>query len=164
LASLSIHVSKSSLPAAAVVGVLAAATAYEALVALGVIELGSLPGDDPPGAGIVLAAAVVSMLGGAAFALGMGGFGGRSSTAELLSPAAAAFLVARFFTFDPYYAPALRRYSDSGLVSPLLVAVLVLVALAAAVLTHARPRAGLLLTAPVVLACALTALLMAVGH
>jgi hypothetical protein len=158
------HMSKSRLPVGAVVGVLAAATVYEALVALGVIQLGSLPGDGPPGAGIVLAAALVAMLVGAALALGMGGFGGRASTAELLAPAAAAFLVARFFTFDPYYAPTLRRYSDSGFVSPFLVAVLVSAALAAAVLTRARPRAGLLLTAPVVLACALTALLMEVGH
>ncbi len=158
------HMSKSGLLAGAVVAVITAATVYEALVALGVIELGSLPGDGPPGAGIVLAAALVAMLVGVALALGMGGFRGPASTAELLAPAAAAFLVARFFTFDPYYAPTLRRMSDSGLVSPPLVAVLVLAALAAAVLTHARPRAGLILTAPVVLACALTALLMAGGH
>jgi hypothetical protein len=156
--------SKSGLPATAVVAVLAAATVYEAVVALGVIEPGSLPGDGPPGAGIVLAAALVAMLAGAALALGVSGFGGPASTAELLSPAAAAFLVARFFTFDPYYAPTLRRFSDSGFVSPLLVAGLVLAALAAAVLTHAWPRAGLFLTAPVVLACALTVLLMAGGH
>ena len=36
--------------------------------------------------------------------------------AALLAPAAAAFLVAYFFTFDPYYAPSERRYSDGGAV------------------------------------------------
>ncbi|MEO8289645.1 MAG: hypothetical protein ABI649_01455 [Gaiellaceae bacterium] len=133
---------------------------YEALVALRVIDLGSLPGEGPPGEGIVLSLALLAMLAGVVLA----GFGRPASFIELLAPAAAAFLVARFLTFDPYYAPALRRMSDGGLVSPLLVVALVILALTVAVLTRTWPRAGLLLTVPVILACALTALAVAVGH
>lgn len=140
--------------------VLAAATLYESLVALGAVDLGPLPGQGPPGEGFVLTVALFAMAVGVVVAVAAH----RSPAVALLAPAAAAFLVARFYTFDPYYSPALRRMSDGGVVSPALVFLMVGLALCAALLTRVRSGAGVALTAPVVLGCALLAFVVGVGH
>jgi hypothetical protein len=138
---------------------LVAATAYEALVAAGSIELGSDPGAGPPGEGIVLALSLGAMLAGAIFALVR-----PSALAALVAPAAAAFLVARFYTFDPYYLPALRRMSDDGLVSPALVFLVAALAAGVAALSVRLPRAASYLSVPVVLGAAFLARVLAGGH
>ena len=84
--------------------------------------------------------------------------------AELLAPAAAAFLVARFYTFDPYYLPTLRRASDGGLVAPEVVYLLAGLALVAGLLVRLRPRVGLWLTSVVMIGCALFAWVAYGGH
>ena len=139
---------------------LVAATIYETLVALGAIELGSVPGEGPPGEGLVLFIGLVAMLAGA----GLVAFRPLAPFAALVAPAAAAFLVARFYTFDPYYLPALRRMSDGGLVSPVLVFAVAALALCAAAITSARPQAGRFMAAPVILVCAFLALVVDGGH
>jgi hypothetical protein len=146
----------------AVLCVLAAATAYEALVALGVIGLGSEPGEGPQGEGTILLIAVGAMLVEAGLAV-LAAAGLRLPYVGLFAPAAAAVLVARFYTFDPYYLPTLRRMSDGGLLSPVLVYGLVAFALAAGFLAHSR-RGWVALSAPVILACAFFALIAAGGH
>jgi hypothetical protein len=135
--------------------VLAAAAAYEAAIALGWISMGSLPGDDAPGSGIVLAAALLALVVGAV-ALAAGA-SGRAAAAVLV--AGAAFLVADFFTYDSYYLPALQRYSENpsypGWVAGLA---LTMLAAAAAARWVARPGAVLLLV------CAATAFSFGIGH
>ena len=145
-----------------VLGVLVAASAYEALVALGVIDLGSEPGEGPQGEGTILLVAVCAMLVATGLAV-LVAAGLRLPYVGLLAPAAAVFLVARFYTFDPYYLPTLRRMSDGGLLSPVLVYGLVAFALAAGLLAHSR-RAWAALSAPVILACALLSLTADAGH
>jgi hypothetical protein len=139
---------------------LVGATVYETLVALGAIELGYVPGDGPPGEGLVLSIALVAMLAGG----GLVAFRPPAPFGALVAPAAAAFLVARFYTFDPYYLPTLRRMSDGGLVSPALVFAVAALALCAAAITLARPRAGRFMAPPVILACAFLALVVDGGH
>ena len=51
-----------------VVGLLAAATVYEGLVAAGVIGMGSLPGEGPPGDEILSVAAAMALIGAAVLA------------------------------------------------------------------------------------------------
>ena len=152
-------------PVVAVLGVLAVAILYELLVALEALEQGDLPGEGASGGepvGIVTAAAVV-----AAVALAGILVGHRSTAtplAALLAPAAALFMVAHFFTFDPYYAPAAARYADVSIVPPLAVAILAALACLAGFLTWFRRVRGLLVSAPLILACGLAAWAMGVGH
>lgn len=88
----------------------------------------------------------------------------RSDASASLAPAAAAFLLAYFYTFDSYYLPSLIRYSERDFVPPVVVFVLVGLSLAAGLVTLRRRRAGLALSVPLILACALTAFLTGAGH
>ena len=144
-------------------GVLLGATLYETLVALQVIELGSQPGDGPPGEQTVALVAVLAMLVAAGLGV-LAAVGARVPFVPLLAPAAAAFLVARFYTFDPYYLPDLRRFSEDGMLPPALVYGVVALAVGAALLTLANRRLGAALSVPVILACALFAQVVVGGH
>ena len=146
--------------------VLAGATVYETAVALGALSVGPAPGQGPAGESIVVTAALLAMLVG-----GMACFGNAvranvdsGAVWMLLAPSAAAFVAARFFTFDPYYAPTLRRSSDDGVVSPWWIVVIAGLALATAALTWARPRLGMAATSAVLVLCALAALTVRLGH
>jgi hypothetical protein len=147
----------------ATLGVLIVATTYEALVAFGVIELGSVPGEGAPGEGVVVLIAVLTMLVAAGLAL-FAGLGARVPLLPLLPLAPAAFLVARFYTFDPYYLPTLRRFSEDGMLSPVLVFCVVAFAVGAALLTRANQRVGAALSAFAIFACAFFALVLVGGH
>lgn len=144
-------------------GVLLGATLYEALVASGVIELGSQPGDGPPGEQTIALTAVLTMLVAAGLAL-FAALGGRVPFLALLAPTAATFLVARYYTFDPYYLPTLRRFSDDGILPPAPVYGLLALAVGAALLTRANRRVGAALSVPVILACALFSQVVVGGH
>jgi hypothetical protein len=145
---------------------LAIATGYEAAVALGWLDVGPEPGQAPPGYGLVYGAALLVLVAGAGLSVVYAALPRPPSDAlwPLLAPAAAAFVVARFYTFDPYYAPALRRLSDDGLVADAWVYTLAGLALLAAILTRIRPRLGLSGTALVLLSSALTAIAVGLGH
>jgi hypothetical protein len=141
------------------------ATIYEALVALQVIELGSLPGDGPPGHPAVALIAAVAFLGAAAITLGLASLRPRRVLLPaLLAPAAGAFLIAHVYTFDPYFLPSLIRYVDWGAVSPTLIFGLAAGAVVTGVLAYFRPTIGLALSAPAILACGLAALFSGAGH
>jgi hypothetical protein len=142
-----------------VLGVLVAAAAYELAVALGVIGFGSEPGAGPPGEGVVLACALGAMLAGALVSLWP-----RASFLGVLAPAGAAFLLARYYTFDPYYLPTLRRMSDGGLLPPWLVYGVAGLAAAAGLAVWARVPGGRLLTVTALLGSALLAFVAAGGH
>ena len=86
------------------------------------------------------------------------------AVAALLAPAAAAFMVAVFFTYDPYYAPNLRRYSDGGAVAGSWIAFVAGLTVAAAVLTRFRPRAGAVVSAALIWLVLLTTVAAGDGH
>jgi hypothetical protein len=149
---------------AGVLTLIVGATVYELLVALRVIELGSLPGEGPPAATFVgwftAAALLIAALLSAALARAR-----RAPTvAAFLAPAAGAFLVAYFHTFDPYYLPTLIRYSQRDFVPPVLVYTLAAAAVVVGLMTFLRPRPGLVLSAPTILACGLAAWWSGLGH
>jgi hypothetical protein len=149
-------------------GVLIACVGYELAVALGWISLGTVPGQGPPASGWVLLVALLAMIAGAALALS------RDLAAIALPLAAAAFVVARFYSFDDYYLPSLRRFSDGGTPSPpwiyALAAAAGAIAASAAVVRVAAPNhlnardvtRGL--SALILILCAYTAFIQGIGH
>jgi hypothetical protein len=156
---------KLSVPVLVVFLVLAGATVYEALVALRVIGLGSLPGEGPPGGELVGFVAAIGLLAASLLSAVLAGVGSAApAPSASLAPAAAAFLLAYFHTFDSYYLPSLIRYSERDFNPPVVVFVLVGLSLAAGLVTLRRRRAGLALSVPLILACALTAFLTGAGH
>ena len=117
-----------------------------------------------PFEGLVLVAALIAMLVGALVSLALSD-GGRSSTfVALFGAAAGAFVVARFYGFDPYYLPTLRRYSDGGAFPPGLVYTVAGLGLLASLLCFARPRVGLILSGAVLFVCAFTSIFLGTGH
>jgi hypothetical protein len=140
--------------------ILIAAAAYELALALGAASSGPAHGHDVPGSGVVLGVALLAMLAAAVMAPVPSL---RPWPAATFSPAAAAFLIAFYFTFDPYYAPGLQRYAE-GNVAARWIAVVAVVALADGVLTRLQPRLGRVMTSAVVIFLALTTVFAGDGH
>lgn len=140
--------------------------AYEALAAAGVLELGDEPGEGPVGGRFVSVAAALGLL--IAFVAVLVSASCRRVQRNWiwvgLPLAAAAYVVARFYAFDPYYAPTLRRASEDGAVSPWWVFALCAAAVATAVAVRVRPLFGAVSTALVVGLTGLTALAERGGH
>jgi hypothetical protein len=85
---------------------------------------------------------------------------GRGWALALIPLAAAAWVVAHFYAFDPYYLPTLERFSETGAVSPYWVYGVALAGLPVAV---ASRRTSVL--APIYLVvCVLTVIGMGIGH
>ena len=108
-------------------------------------------------------AAILVMLGGAGLAVVAAG-GRRPWVVATYAPAAAIFLVVRFYTYDSYYGEAVRRYSDDGNIDSAWVFVWVAGAIAVGVLTWFVPRKGALATAAALVILAFMTLAIAVGH
>jgi hypothetical protein len=81
----------------------------------------------------------------------------------LFAPAATAFVIARFYTYDPYYFPTLRRYSEGRGAGGFL-AVMVVLSIAVGVWSRLRPRSGSAGTALVLPFLLFSALLLWDGH
>src|SRR2546423_14786139 len=139
---------------------LGAAAAYELALAFGAGSIGPEPGGGVAGSGVVEVVAVLAMVAAALLAPLLSS---RLWPAALFGPATAAYLVAFYFTYDPYYAPTLRRYSEGNVGGP-WIAVVAVVALAAGILTRLRPRIGGGMTSAVVLLVLGTTLLAGDGH
>jgi hypothetical protein len=139
--------------------VLTACTLQQVAVAAGLIAMGPQSGDDPTGTTAAVIAALVALFAGA-IALGTRL---RSRLKPLVPLAAVAFVVARFYTFDAYYAPALRRMSNGGLVAPGVIYLLIAASVVIAALIAERPS-----TAPVgsllLVVLAFVALVESAGH
>jgi uncharacterized PurR-regulated membrane protein YhhQ (DUF165 family) len=148
----------------ACVAVLVLAAGYEALVALEVIGIGAGPGEGAPGAGVVLAAALLAYAVGAVNALrpAFERTLARRLVWVALAPAGVAFLVARWFSFDPYFAQGLRRYSEGWIAGSWIAAVCVGGAVAA-LLAALRHRLGAGATSVSLLLSGLTAWLLQGG-
>ena len=147
------------------VTVLLAATLFEALVAVEIVPLGDVPGEGARGGGIVFAAALVAMLAGAALALALALAPPATHAPSLvwmLAPSGAAYVTARWLTFDPYYLPTLRRYSDGGVGAP-WIAGLALSGAISALLVRRNPRSGAVATSCVLPLSALTAWVLGFG-
>ena len=110
------------------------AALYELAVALGWIEMPRVPGSEPAGQHVVGAVTVLAIV--ATVALG---FRAPDRAFALVPLAAAAWMVAHYYAFDPYYLPFHRRFSDAGLVAPSLVYGLVLVGVAVAAGSRRAP-------------------------
>ena len=143
------------------VGTLVSAAAYEFALALGAGSLGPEPGDGVVGSGVVRGVALLAMVAAVALAAIPSS---NPWPAALFGPSAAAFLVTSFFTYDPYYAPTLRRFSDGGNVALSWVAIVAVVAVAAGVFTALRPRPGRVVTPVVLVVVLLTTVLAGTGH
>lgn len=150
------------------IAVVALDAGYEALVALGGIGLGREPGAGPPGDDVAVLSAIAALVAGSALLAVAAGRPQASwpvrPGAVLAAPVAAAFVVARWYSYDPYYAPSLRRMSDGGIVSGRWIALVVASAIAAALVGRRNPGAGAALAAPLLLVFAATALVAGLGH
>ena len=134
--------------------------AYEAAIALEWVSIGEVPGEGAPGEGAVLLVSVLAALAGIAVSI----FAIRGNRLVAgLAPATATLMVARFYSFDPYYAPTLRRASEGGIVAAGWVYALVATALLAGLLAAMRPRLAFL-GAPVMLLCVFTTVFVHGGH
>lgn len=104
---------------------LLAAAAYQGLTALDAIPPGDQPGETPPGLGPLVTICLVSLLAGgiALLASGLARADGRPRPAELVAIplAAALYAIANHYTYDPYYLPTLRRVSDGGVPTVVIV-------------------------------------------
>jgi hypothetical protein len=152
-------------PVLGVLAVFGAAILYEILVALRVVGLGDVPGEGPPGSQAVGFAAGVAVAAAAVLALTLMPRGNEGTPlAALLAPAAAAFMVAHFYTYDAYSLPTLIRHSERDFVPTPVVFGLAALAAGLGLTTLLKRRLGLVLTVPAVLLCGLTAWFSGLGH
>lgn len=141
---------------------LVVAAAFETALALGAGTIGPAPGYGVRREATVSLLAALAIVGGSVLEVA---FAFRPRVvAAVLAPSAAAFMVAVFFTYDPYYAPTLRRYSDGGAVAGSWIVFVACVAVAAGVLTRFWPRAGAFVSAAVLWLVLLTTAVAGDGH
>jgi len=146
------------------IALILAGTAYQALFALEVVTLGDLPGEDPPGYQLGLAAGLVGMLMGAILGPIVALSSDERRVSLALPPAALAFVVARHFTFDSYYGSDMVRFSEQGPISPEWLVFLAVWAAIATWTTKHVPSLGPPLTSVLLLTCAATAVFQQTGH
>ena len=147
----------------AVVLVLLAAAAYEAAVALEWITMGPQPGDDASGQGVVTIAAFLALLTGIVATLVSRRIL-RRWPATLVPIAAAAYMVAQYYTFDSYYLPSRTRFSDTGSISSGWVYGVAVAALIVALAIRRRPSVAPVLTPILLLICGGTVVAQGFGH
>jgi hypothetical protein len=147
----------------AVVLVLLAATAYEAAIALEWISMGSQPGDDAPAQGVVTIAAFLALLTGIVATL-ISRRILRRWPATLVPIAAAAYMVAQYYSFDSYYLPSLRRFSDAGSIPSVWVYGVAVAALIVALAIRRRSSVAPVLTPILLLICGGTVVAQGFGH
>jgi len=136
-----------------------AGAAYELALALGALDIGPEPGDEPAGQFVVAIFVTVAFLAGMLLAAP-----GRTRAIGLLAPAAALFVTASFYTFDPYFAPDKRRYSEGGAVGATAIYLVLVCSLFVGLLGWRRPRLGGPATTVMLAAIAFTGLIAGDGH
>ncbi|MPZ50253.1 MAG: hypothetical protein GEU75_13315 [Dehalococcoidia bacterium] len=139
-------------------------TSYEVVYALGWLQVGDLPGQGPPGHATAVLAGLLAMIIGAVLCAALAFQSAKMPLTEWLAPAGVAFVTARFFIFDPYYAPQLRRFSDGGVVSEGWLLALVITAAIAALVIRRYSSPGHALGSIVLVLAVFTAVLQGAGH
>jgi hypothetical protein len=141
-----------------------AGAGQQAAVALGWLSIGPLPGQAAAGQAYCLTPGLwaLAILGIALFAACAVDYDVRAAPA--IAIAAALLVIARFYAFDPYYAPTLRRASDGGSVAGAWIVLVVACALGAAFLAVHWRRLGVAATASVCWLALVTALQAGLGH
>jgi hypothetical protein len=147
----------------AVVLVLLGAAAYEAVVALEWISMGSQPGDDALGQGVVTIAAFLALLTGIVATLVSRRIL-RRWPATLVPIAAAVYMVAQYYSFDSYYLPSRTRFSETGSISSVWVYGVAVAALIVALAIRRRPSVAPVLTPILLLICGGTVVAQGFGH
>jgi hypothetical protein len=137
-----------------------AAAAYELAVVSEWIGMGRDPGDDPPGQ----AAATVAALIAVAATIALGVRHPRGKVFALIPLSAAAWMVAHYYAFDPYFFPSKRRFADGGMVSSVWIYAMVVVGLGVCVAAWRSRTAGGILVPVFVLVAALTVVAEGIGH
>jgi hypothetical protein len=145
------------------------AAGYEALDALGAVTVGPLPGETPRGEAAVVALAILALLVAGLLLVASSLVGDAAELVParllaLLNGAATALVVARFFSYDSYYAPTLRRMSDGGILPGWWIVGVTVFAAGAVWGVFRSPRLGVALTAGALWLCALTVQLAGLGH
>jgi hypothetical protein len=147
----------------AVVLVLLAAAAYEAAVALEWISMGSQPGDDAAGQGVVTVAAFLALLTGMVATLVSRRIL-RRWPATLVPISAAAYMVAQYYTFDSYYLPSRTRFSETDSIPSAWVYGVAVAAMVVALVIRRRPSVAPVLTPILLLICGGTVVAQGLGH
>jgi hypothetical protein len=150
--------------AAASLLAITAGAGYEAAVALKWISLRDLPGEEAPYFGLFYTAALIALLVGSVVSWTLAWRLENNVFVALLGVAAAALVIASFYAYDPYYLPAMQRYSEGGMSSPTWVYAVAGLGLMSTVLCLTRPRVGFAVNGPTLLLCAFTVTFLGVGH
>ena len=146
--------------------VVGTAAVSEGAVALGIVGIGESAGGWDLRGLLILAASCVLLFGavvfvGAAFIRLAGG-------SRLGPPAVAlvtsALVVARYYSYDTYYAPQLYRVSQTSIIPGWWVALLAALSVTVAVLRRRSPPAAFFVTGVVMLAAAPTVFVAGLGH
>jgi hypothetical protein len=143
-------------------GVLLGAAAFELALALGAGSVGSQPGDSPSGQGIVGPAATVALFVGVIAAVR--GTWRAERALSALAPVTGLFVTATDYTYDPYYAPTLRRYADGGAVPVSWIFMLLAISFVVGAFTWRWPRGGAGITALSLLVWLVTLVAAGDGH
>lgn len=149
----------------ALLAAVAAGVAYEAAVALDLIM--AQP-NDADGDRVLLLAFVALFASGLLFLVA----GVVRPTREalpvtlvrLVDIAATAFVVARWYSYDPYYLPTLRRMSEGGLLTGWWLLVLIAYSAGVVISFRGSRRAAVVLSGVLVWVCMLSAFFAALGH
>jgi hypothetical protein len=122
--------------------VLLAGAAYEVALLLWGSYGGLDAGQPPAGERVVDMAGALAMI-ASFFLAGVVAIRPRLTRAiAMFAPAAAALLIARYFTYDPYYFPTLRSYSDGGILPLWWMLLIVCTSILVGIATRIRPRPG----------------------
>jgi hypothetical protein len=143
----------------AVTALLLAGAAFELALALGAAKPGPQPGDDAAGEAVVAPVMAAAVLAGMVLAAGA-----RDRVVAALAPAAGLLLLAGYYTYDPYYAPTLRRYSDGGAAAPSAIFIVLALTLIVGAIAVRLPRLGGPLTTAALFVCGFTAVIAGDGH
>ena len=125
---------------------------------------GLQPGEEPDGEEVVSSLALLAMLVGVIVAVVSAVRSRVPWAVALFAPAGAAFVIARFYSYDPYYFPTLRRYSDGGVVPDSWILVVVGLSISVGALSLLRPRPGSIATSFALPSLLFTWLIMGTGH
>lgn len=144
--------------------VLVAAAAYEVGLVLWGSYAGLQPGEEPGGEATVSSLAVLAMLVGVIVAVVCAVRSRVPWAVALFAPAAAAFVIARFYSYDPYYFPTLRRYSDGGAVSDSWILTMVGLSIIVGAFSLLSPRSGSIATSLMLPLLLFTLFVTGIGH